>query len=266
MTAIDDLLARLWDDYAALNPRVRAIRQLLEQQGETVVNDHIALRSFDDPRVGIDRLAAAFTAHGYEPRDAYTFTEKKLTARHYQHPRGDLPKVFISQLDLAQCSAGLRRMITRLIDHMPADLPGRPDFPVAGRPWPIDFQTYEVLAGESEYAAWVAAFGFRANHFTVFVNALKKYGTLEAINDLIKQSGYELNASGGEIKGSPDLLLEQSSTLADQVAVEFDDGPHVVPACYYEFARRYPQPDGRLFQGFVAKSADKIFESTHRQT
>ena len=29
------------------------------------------------------------------------------------------------------------------------------------------------------------------------------------------------------------------------------------------FARRYEQPDGRLFTGFIAQSADKIFESTH---
>jgi len=36
-----------------------------------------------------------------------------------------------------------------------------------------------------------------------------------------------------------------------------------VPTCYYEFAKRYPGPDGKLFPGFVAASADKIFESTY---
>jgi hypothetical protein len=39
---------------------------------------------------------------------------------------------------------------------------------------------------------------------------------------------------------------------------------HEIPTCYYEFARRYPLADGRLYQGFVAASADRIFESTHR--
>ena len=47
--------------------------------------------------------------------------------------------------------------------------------------------------------------------------------------------------------------------------VEFTDGTHVVPACYYEFARRYVQADGTRFEGFIAKSADKIFESTDRR-
>jgi hypothetical protein len=45
--------------------------------------------------------------------------------------------------------------------------------------------------------------------------------------------------------------------------VEFADGQmHAVPTCYYEFAKRYPDASGKLFQGFVATSADKIFEST----
>ena len=41
-------------------------------------------------------------------------------------------------------------------------------------------------------------------------------------------------------------------------------GAHSIPCCYYEFAKRYTQADGKLFRGFVAQSADKIFESTKR--
>ncbi len=36
-----------------------------------------------------------------------------------------------------------------------------------------------------------------------------------------------------------------------------------IPSCFYEFAKRYPQADGELYTGFVAASADKIFESTN---
>lgn len=61
----------------------------------------------------------------------------------------------------------------------------------------------------------------------------------------------------------PAELLEQSSTLADRIEVEFTEGKFVIPACYYEFARRYEQQDGNLFSGFIADSADKIIESTH---
>jgi hypothetical protein len=124
---------------------------------------------------------------------------------------------------------------------------------------------YETLRRESEYAAWLAAFGFRANHFTVDVNALKTFESLGELNRFLKDQGHRLNTSGGEIKGSPEDLLEQSSTLAGEVEVRFSDGRKRIPACYYEFARRYPGPDGKLFTGFVAKSADKIFQSTDRQ-
>ncbi len=32
---------------------------------------------------------------------------------------------------------------------------------------------------------------------------------------------------------------------------------------FYEFAKRYPTANGKLYQGFVAASADKFFESTN---
>ncbi|MCK5469078.1 MAG: DUF1338 family protein, partial [Cyclobacteriaceae bacterium] len=57
---------------------------------------------------------------------------------------------------------------------------------------------------------------------------------------------------------------EQSSTIAYNKEISFSDGNYLIPACYYEFALRYPQSDGNLFRGFIAGSADKIFESTDK--
>ena len=94
------------------------------------------------------------------------------------------------------------------------------------------------------------------------VNDLPGFDSVAAVNAALKRAGYALNDSGGEIKGSPEVLLEQSSTLADRVPVRFSDGEQVIPGCFYEFACRYPQADGSLYQGFVEASADKIFEST----
>ena len=118
------------------------------------------------------------------------------------------------------------------------------------------------LRSESEYAAWVYVYGFRANHFTVSINALKKYDTIEKVNQLLKDNGFLLNDAGGEIKGTPSELLEQSSTRAGILPVTFQEGIFEIPSCYYEFARRYPDSAGKLYSGFIAKSADKIFEST----
>lgn len=265
MSDARELIDRLWQDYAALNPSVNAIHELLTAAGERIVNDHIALRTFRHPKVGIDVLARPFITGGYQAKGEYDFTDKKLYARHYEHEDPTLPKVFISELRLEDCTAELRDRVSLLINQVPEELPEQDSFVVAGRPWKVTSAEYEKLAAESEYASWVAAWGYRANHFTVFVNYLETFDTLEVLNQFLKDNGFKLNAAGGEIKGSPEVYLEQSSTLADKVEVVFDDGvKKTIPCCYYEFAKRYPMADGKLYTGFVAKSADKIFESTNR--
>ncbi len=266
MTSITELLDRLWQDYRTLNPQAAAIHQLLQARGENVVNDHIALRTYDDPRVGLTALAAPFVRLGYQPKGEYTFPEKKLFARHFEHADESLPRVFISELKVGEFPDAFGRIVRSLIDQTPADLPAREDFPIAGRPWRVSGGDYEMLRAQSEYGAWMAAWGFRANHFTVLVNALKSFADLAALNTFLKQNGFALNSSGGEIKGSRDVFLEQSSTMADQADVEFTEGVHRVPACYYEFALRHRMPDGQIYSGFVEKSADKIFESTNKKS
>jgi hypothetical protein len=131
---------------------------------------------------------------------------------------------------------------------------------ISGMP---SFEVYEKLRVESEYAAWLYVNGFCANHFTVSVNGLKQLDTIEKVNAFLKSHGFLLNDAGGEIQGTPSELLEQSSIRAGMVTFEFAEGRHEIPGCYYEFAKRYPDADGRLYSGFIAKSADKIFESTN---
>jgi hypothetical protein len=257
------LLDRLWTDYAAITPQARAIHRLLTAAGETIVNDHIALRTFADPRLGLDVLAAPFVAAGYRPAGIYRFHDKKLDARHYEPPDPALPKLFISELRLHDCSPALQAAVADLLAQVPPDL-----VPLAepGRPWSVSHRVVEQLRRESEYAAWLAAHGLRANHFTVLINALTTIPTAEAMVAFLQAHGFALNAAGGAIiKGSPAVLLEQCSTLADTVNVAFTDGVHAVPGCYYEFARRHRDGDGELFHGFIEGSADKIFESTDRK-
>ena len=134
---------------------------------------------------------------------------------------------------------------------------------VSGRTWgTVSYKTYERLRSESEYGAWLYVYGFCANHFTINVNELESIADMQEMNLFLKTNSFKMNASGGEIKGNSDLMLEQSSILADKMEVEFVEGEYLIPSCYYEFAKRYNQPNGELFRGFIANSADKIFEST----
>ena len=187
-----------------------------------------------------------------------------MQAKHFEHPDDPLaPRIFISQLILEEFSSFLQDQVRGLLDNLP-DVLFRSENLLASGPIfsPCSYELYERLREESEYAAWLYVYGFRANHFTISINRLQKYSTIEKLNSFLKENGFSLNSAGGEIKGNPGQLLEQSSTLADRIEVDFIEDSYTIPACYYEFARRYVGPDGKIFSGFIAGSADKIFEST----
>jgi hypothetical protein len=260
----EPLLDTLWRDYIALTPQAERIHALFAARGETVRNDHVALRTLAE--VGIAALARPFEALGWQPRERYRFDDKRLRARYWQHPDPTLPKVFISELCTDELSPAAQAIVGRLVAQLPAGFTSHDDLPWAGRPWQLDRADYAALLGESEYAAWVAAFGFHVNHFTVDARSLTSFADLAAVNAFLVANGFTLNDAGGAIKGSAAELLEQSSTRADSIEVVFADGKARIPSVYYEFARRYPMPNGELFQGFVPASADKIFESTDVKT
>ncbi len=263
MDPVDGILDALWRDYVAITPLAARVHALLEARGEHLVNDHVALRTYGVPGLGIAALAAPFERLGWQAREPYRFDDKHLIARYWEHPERGRPKVFISELVIDELPSAAQARIRSLVAQVePALFGARDDLPFAGRPWQVDHDTYRALLEHSEYAAWVAAFGFRVNHFTVDVNRLTTIGSLAELNALLRDAGFALNEAGGAIKGSPADLLEQSSTRAEHIDVAFTDTIARIPSCYYEFARRYPRPDGTLFQGFVPASADKIFEST----
>ncbi|MBO9495003.1 DUF1338 domain-containing protein [Thalassotalea sp. G20_0] len=260
---IHELLGAMWQDYLALTPDAKPIHQLFAELNEgTVVNDHIALRTFNLDQVSLDKIAKPFLDAGYQAVDDYQFPAKKLYAKYYQHNDDTLPKVFISELKVEELPGHCQDIIKALVSQVSEESVSQQGFCYSGRPWHVSEEQYQTLASESEYASWVAAHGFRPNHFTVSINHLSSHPDIQSVNQLLLDKGYDMNTSGGLIKGSPDVLLEQSSTLAKAVDVTFDDTTMKVPGCYYEFARRYPMASGQLYQGFVAASADKIFEST----
>jgi hypothetical protein len=264
MNKINELFDKMWADYIQLNPQAQQIVNLLESEGEEVVNDHIALRTYNLPEVCVDKVAKPFLESGYLEKGTYNFAEKKLFAKHYEHPNSELPKVFISELLLEEFSQEFQELVKAKVASVDTAIFESFDLMVQGRPWDLSSTEYESLKKESDYGAWLAAIGYRPNHFTVFINRLKKYSDILNLNKFLKTNGYELNGAGGEVKGSADLCLEQSSTLANNIEVNFSDKKMTLPSCYFEFAKRYSLPSGEMFQGFVAKSADKIFESTDK--
>lgn len=262
---MNTLFNALWEDYIAITPDALAIHNEFKKLGESVItNDHIALRTFNDGLISLKHIGEHLKQFGYKEAGDYHFEEKKLYAKHFAHESDkDAPKIFVSELLLEEFSPELQMFCHGLIAEANWNI-GKNALQLPSRPWgKISRTAYEKLLEESEYAAWLAAFGLRANHFTVSVNHLTNLATLEDVNEFLKQKNFELNTSGGEIKGNEEVCLKQSSTMANIVDWKFEDGTYPIRSCFYEFAERFAMENGELYQGFVAASADKIFESTN---
>ncbi len=261
-TQVAQLFNNIWQQYIEVTPSADKIHQLLGS-GNDVINDHVAYRTFNVAKINLEKLASHLTNIGYTECGQYDFAAKKLTAKHFEHSNTTMPKVFISELRVEEFSPEIQNIIHNLVEQLPESISDQEDFLYLGRPWQVSSTDYQTLLATSEYAAWLAAWGYRANHFTVSINHLDNFDCIVAVNDSLKKAGHTLNSTGGEIKGDEAVKLEQSSTLADKAIVEFSDKRMEIPSCFYEFAKRYPQADGELYTGFVAASADKIFESTN---
>jgi hypothetical protein len=270
---MQNIYENLWTDYTQLNPQALRIHNMIlaeEQKAGRAVsrleNDHVAFRTFNHPKIGIDVFAKIFARHGYQKKGEYHFKEKKLFAIHMEHSDPDVPKVFISELLLEKFSGAFDELAGLVAASVTEDLVKQESFLWSGRSWQPKQSEFDKLSKLSEYASWVYAFGFRTNHFTISVNHLKAFTDLITLNSFLKSNGVALNASGGEIKGSKEVCLEQSSTMSEKIEVQFQEGPRSIPSCYYEFAQRFKDKNGQLYTGFVSDSADKIFESTYSRT
>ena len=262
---LDTLFISLWKEYIKLTPQAKTIHELFQQQENHIItNDHIAFRTLSLKECNIDVLSKVFLDLNYERKEHYIFKEKKLSAYYFMHKNPTYPKIFISELQLLSFDKRIQNIFKEIIKNIPLTIFKSSELIYSGKHWDISYKTYEDIYKISEYAAWFYVYGFCANHFTVYINDLKNFTNIKDVNTFIKKSGFKLNTSGGEIKGSAKELLEQSSTLAQVIPIKFKEGIYNIPSCYYEFAKRYKNKNNHLFQGFVIQSADKIFESTNQ--
>ncbi|MDB9863104.1 DUF1338 domain-containing protein [Litorivicinus sp.] len=261
----NDFFNALWARYCTVAAQPKAINAQFKAHGESVINDHVALRSLAGTTFDLNGIGTLLEKIGYRQLDSYVFPDKYLDARsYYCVDNPNAPKIFVSTLRRGVLSDLAETILNELANAL-NNAPYQLSTLTQGVCWtPLSYSVFQELAAESEYAAWLSAWGLQANHFTVSVNHLKHFNSLTEVNEWIKSVGFQLNQSGGEIKGSKEVLLAQSATLADRVDYLFGCGQtRVIPSCFYEFAERFSNADGQLFQGFVTANADHIFSSTH---
>lgn len=255
--------------------------------GGEIENDHIAFRTMGVEHLGIQSLEKIFLHFGYIKKDAYFFPEKKLDAYWYAPPAENFPRIFVSELRVKDLPVATQQLIKKYTDEVTADPvdaidlndTAAVDLFLHSSMWSTPtLQDYLELAKESEYAAWVIYNRYYLNHFTVSVHNLKPgYNSIQEFNAFLERNGFRLNDSGGKYKESPDGLLLQSSTVAKMIAAEFAGGDvYDIAGSYVEFAERKLLPQFAQVpfaeikrehrrEGFEAKNANKIFESTYAE-
>ncbi len=266
---LETFFDQLWVDYIQMTPQAEKIHKaLLAENPNTpsIVNDHVAFRTFNQAPIRLESLEKHLLAMGYQRFEPYHFENKHLSAWGYIPPKSHQPRVFLSELLVEELSNESQAIIQKLCAQIDSNKVNDPDVFYSGPLWALPtWDEYQTLLKESEYAAWLSIIGLRANHFTVSVNHLDTTTSLESVLDVVESIQMKLNVQGGRIKGNPSVLLEQGSTLADRQVFTFSGGEqHEITTCYYEFAKRYQNESGEIYQGFVAASADKIFESTNQ--
>ena len=291
-TTLETVLSGLMRRYTERVPDVAQILEAMQQNKligspDEIENDHIAFRTLGVPHLGLASFEKIFKALGYTRRDHYHFAGKKLDAYWYSPPSEKLPRIFVSELRVADLNESARAIITSYTDAIQSDPVDALDLT---NPLEIDaflhaplwrlptLADYLELAKESEYAAWVIHNRYYLNHYTISVHNLPApFNTLEKFNQFLESRGVVLNTSGGKIKKSPDGLLLQSSTVAEMLEAEFaDQQQHTISGSYVEFAERLVLPQFANLElsqikrehrreGFEAGNADKIFESTYSQ-
>jgi hypothetical protein len=294
LATLTAVLGGLLERYRAHVPDVNAVVAAMIRQGlitaeRNIENDHIAFRTLGVPHLGIASLERLFLHYGYIRRDAFDFTEKKVSAYWYAPPSDEFPRIFISELRVGELSADAQAIIRRYTRVVTADPVDRLDLDLADEVvaflhaplWRTPtWDDYRRLREESEFAAWVIYNRYYLNHFTIAVHNLPSgFDTIEGFNQFLEAQGLTLNDAGGKVKVSGDGKLLQSSTVAAMVDAEFDDGRggfdrHRIAGSYVEFAERRVLdefaglPVGEIRranrrEGFEAASANRIFESTY---
>ena len=254
---IDQLEKDLWSYYIQSNPKIQAVIDLI---GSDHLNDHIAFRTIKYKKFSVSEFKKIFFSLGYEEKDSYYFEDKKIDAIHLE--KDNAPKIFLSELLIDEFSSESQVIIKNTLDQL-TFFPSDVSILTKGAPWDKSHKDYLTLTKESQYAAWVYTRGFCPNHFTINLNSLEKFHSLEELNSFLKSHNILINDSGGEVKGSPKRFLEQSSTKSFKSEVLFFDEAFEVPNCYIEFIKRYKMSDGKIFNGFLTSSANNIFESTN---
>lgn len=291
------LLDKLWSRYLKRVSYAQKYVELIVERGGKVVNDHIAIRTFNthtgEQPEGIRAIKHILRNLDYVKVQQYHFPKKKLNATHFEHPDPLFPKIFVSQLEVAELPEWAQKIITTTVSDsaylltdrgiaLLNELGEKESLSVSDseylvkdlaqyfrRPWdPPQKGDVLKLNDVSQYGAWVLLHGNAVNHFTAFINHqdVKEWPDLASTCKGLAAAGIPMK---DDIEGKKGSVLQQSATQAvkEEVEVKGEDGLEKIiwTYAYYELAERnYIMQDGvrKLFSGFLGEQAGHLFDMT----
>lgn len=292
------LLDKLWDAYLKRVPYAQIYAGLIKKKGGALVFDHVAFRTINthvgEQPDGIYGISHIFEALGFQKAGEYTFKKKKINAIHLEHPSGELPRIFISQLEVELLPEWAQNMLKQAVKDTPYLLPNQGiellnslgqnggltaeaamifieelvDY--FRRPWKIpDKDEVLKLNDISQYAAWTLLHGNSVNHFAASVNAqhISDWPDLETTAEGLKAEGVPMKAV---VEGEKGSKLQQTATQAvkEEVEVKTVEGIDKLKwtYAYFELTQRNlvkdDVSDEKLFSGFLGGQARHLFDMT----
>lgn len=286
------LFDRLWDRYRSRVTYVRDYEQMIAKAEATFVNDHIAFRTLagQQPTTGIVSLSRIFEALGYVAAGCYQFPDKNLSSTHFQHPNGQFPKLFISELRSWELSDTVQAILAKTLRGHRAPISDatlarlcrvngetQPELlnviisQFHDLPWDVPEKAdVAALNAESQFGAWVLVHGYNVNHYTALINSqgTKDLSDIELTIGALTKAGVPMKA---EIEGARGSKLRQTATEAVKIDVAVRDHGKLTTMpwtyAYFELAERGQIVDaetGRTgrFEGFLGPQATNLFEMT----
>lgn len=291
------LFDRLWNKYIERVPYGKIYTDLVTEKGGKIVIDHIAFRTFNshtgEQPEGIRAIKHILNFLDYKPVAKYSFSKKKLSAVHFEHPDEMFPKIFVSQLEVSELPEWAQQIVNNRIhntsylltdksiellgilgesgvlpieaaEYLVEDLVG-----YFRRPWNIPLKENVLKMNDvSQYGAWVLLHGNSVNHFAILFNSqlVKEWPDLEATCKALVEAGVPMK---DEIEGEQGSKLRQAATQAvkEEVKVKVENGfeKMVWTYAYLELTERNLIDENgtlKLFSGFLGAQASHLFDTT----
>ncbi|HZH74126.1 MAG TPA: DUF1338 family protein [Mariniphaga sp.] len=291
-----NLIDKLWINFRIRVPYARIYFEMALRNRGQVVIDHIGFRSLNtqtgEQPSGINAIGHIFQQLGYKVCKQYKFQRKKLTAVHLVSENPELPKIFISQLEVSLLPQWVQDLFPEIVadtpyllsdsgiellgklhvdgvlTHEAADILEGELVGYFQRPWdPPIKESVLKINDVNHYAAWVLLHGNAPSHFAALINEqhIDKWPDIKSTSLALYHAGIPVNR---KIEGLHSSMLQQTATLAikEDVTVKesglYDEIPWTYG--YLELIQRGSdnRNKGTLFQDFLEEHERQLYQMT----